>query len=380
MGITRSDNKIVAILLFHLFFVLNKHGIIVEGVKVPPFDIKPEALKKFMNFKGDIELNVPAIYAFGDSYIDSGNTVILNKMPYDILPYGIDFNHSLPNYGRATNGRTMLDFLAQVVGLPFPSTYLAMSDAEKKSTRTGINFASSFSGILPNTSSPTRKVWSLDKQIDYFEKTIDNLKSQFKCTKGFHNHMSKSLFVISSGNNDFGFSLDVVYSYKWHNKLPSFAKHVVRKLSKQLKRLYKLGARKFLINKVTPMGCTPFVAKQSHACNEMRNELVSYYNARLRHELPRLQSKHQGFQYTLGDIYKVMMDAIQKPNVYGFTNTLDSCCFHCEPKDPFCNDRNACVYFDIAHITEAMHFLVIKRYFTEPSLCTPISPIQLIQA
>ncbi|XP_026400704.1 GDSL esterase/lipase At4g16230-like isoform X3 [Papaver somniferum] len=93
---------------------------------------------------------VPAIYVFGDSLLDSGNNNFLQThAKSNYTPYGID----LPGEptGRFTNGATGGDFIAQLLGLPHPPAYLSLSEASRKITTTGINYASGGSGILSET-------------------------------------------------------------------------------------------------------------------------------------------------------------------------------------------------------------------------------------
>lgn len=59
---------------------------------------------------GNFELGLPALYVFGDSYVDAGNNNFLpTKARANYFPYGIDFA-AIPT-GRATNGRTVVDFI-----------------------------------------------------------------------------------------------------------------------------------------------------------------------------------------------------------------------------------------------------------------------------
>ncbi|KAL0355168.1 UNVERIFIED_CONTAM: GDSL esterase/lipase [Sesamum radiatum] len=66
------------------------------------------------------------IYAFGDSYTDTGNTRS-NTGPNGFmfvsnLPYGRTFFHRPTN--RYSDGRLVIDFVAQALSLPFLSPYL----------------------------------------------------------------------------------------------------------------------------------------------------------------------------------------------------------------------------------------------------------------
>ncbi|KAK8612536.1 hypothetical protein V6N13_092649 [Hibiscus sabdariffa] len=96
----------------------------------------------------DSVLKTPAVYAFGDSAIDAGNNKFIPNATarFNFMPYGIDFLGGIPT-GRTTNGKTIVDFIAESAGLPFPPPMLSLSKAQLKSTRTGVNFGSSSSGI-----------------------------------------------------------------------------------------------------------------------------------------------------------------------------------------------------------------------------------------
>ncbi|RZC68572.1 hypothetical protein C5167_031871 [Papaver somniferum] len=140
---------------------------------------------------------VPAIYVFGDSLLDSGNNNFLQThAKSNYTPYGID----LPGEptGRFTNGATGGDFIAQLLGLPHPPAYLSLSEASRKITTTGINYASGGSGILSETGTILGDILTLDEQINYFNSTVTNdLPSILSST------LARSIFLISTGSNDY---------------------------------------------------------------------------------------------------------------------------------------------------------------------------------
>ena len=92
---------------------------------------------------------VPCYFIFGDSLVDNGNNNdILSLARANYRPYGIDFREGPP--GRFTNGRTMVDFLSDMLGLrpPLVPPYAAARPADLPR---GANFASGASGILAET-------------------------------------------------------------------------------------------------------------------------------------------------------------------------------------------------------------------------------------
>ncbi|XP_020970367.1 GDSL esterase/lipase 7-like [Arachis ipaensis] len=96
---------------------------------------------------GSIVPLAPALYLFGDSLLDSGNNNFLPTIAKaNYLPYGSNF--AIGPTGRFTNGRTVADFIAEYLGLPYPPPYLSLKGGISLS---GINYASGSCGILPET-------------------------------------------------------------------------------------------------------------------------------------------------------------------------------------------------------------------------------------
>ena len=75
----------------------------------PPFYVSQTDLLKYLSLE-NIKIDLPALFVFGDSLIDSRNNNFLPTMAKaNYFPYGIDFDGN-PN-GRVTNGRTVVDFI-----------------------------------------------------------------------------------------------------------------------------------------------------------------------------------------------------------------------------------------------------------------------------
>ncbi|KAB1205641.1 GDSL esterase/lipase 6 [Morella rubra] len=68
---------------------------------------------------------VPGIFTFGDSILESGNNHFNHNISLqaDFPPYGTIY-FPYPT-GRFTNGRTVVDFISEYIGIEFQQPYLA---------------------------------------------------------------------------------------------------------------------------------------------------------------------------------------------------------------------------------------------------------------
>ncbi|XP_039068812.1 GDSL esterase/lipase At2g04020-like [Hibiscus syriacus] len=148
IGRTGRSSPVLITLLISLGFS--------DVVPVPSFEISKESILKHLSLD-NITLDLPALYVFGDNFVDAGNNNYLNlpRIQSTYSPYGIDFDGK-PT-GRYTNGRTVTDFIAQFTGLPFPPPVLSLSKDAKRVPQTGLNYATGFTGIYlgPKLSGPS---------------------------------------------------------------------------------------------------------------------------------------------------------------------------------------------------------------------------------
>ncbi|KAH9739731.1 GDSL esterase/lipase 7 [Citrus sinensis] len=91
----------------------------------------------------------PALYVLGDSLLDSGNNNYLQTIiKANYSPYGEDFVNKCT--GRFSNGKTVADFIAEFLGLPYAPPFLSFKPRDKLPL-TGLNYASGACGILRDT-------------------------------------------------------------------------------------------------------------------------------------------------------------------------------------------------------------------------------------
>ncbi|XBI99438.1 hypothetical protein VPH35_019516 [Triticum aestivum] len=122
-----------------------------------------------------------SIISFGDSFADTGNLVmwadpVLPGLVLKNLPYSETFfGHPT---GRATDGRLVLDFIAEALGLPFVPPYLAKGS----NFSAGVNFAVAGAPALNLTYLQGQNMTvnppinsSLHDQLEWFQKLKPSL-------------------------------------------------------------------------------------------------------------------------------------------------------------------------------------------------------------
>ncbi|KAL3624101.1 hypothetical protein CASFOL_032917 [Castilleja foliolosa] len=348
----------------------------------------------------------PALYVFGDSIFDSGNNNLLPTLAKaDFSPYGIDFEGGAT--GRFTNGKTLVDFIAEFLGLPDSPPYLSVKRVlSPGKQQRGLNFASGSCGILPQTGTILGKCLTFDEQIEMFEKTVtDDLPRRYTNRDDLSNYLAKSIIVISVGSNDYinnyldseNFDTSKRYTPQ------SYARLLIRKLSQQFQRLYDLGARKVIMFEIGPIGCIPSITRQlkhDGKCAEEINQLAVMFNDHLAPMLENLTSTLQGSVFVLGHAHWLGYDAAINPSKYGNTkltmlllsyiglkDSSTACCVTwmngtsgCIPElGPWACRHPAQHYFwDGYHLTETMYRTIATHCINGSSVCLPKNIKQLV--
>uniref|UniRef100_A0A7N0ZR82 GDSL esterase/lipase n=1 Tax=Kalanchoe fedtschenkoi TaxID=63787 RepID=A0A7N0ZR82_KALFE len=305
---------------------------------------------------------VPAVFIFGDSTADVGTNTHLPdcKARSDFPHNGIDFPRSRPT-GRFSNGLNSADFLAKLFGFRrSPPSYLSLANRTRLLDiymSRGINFASGGSGILGSTGR-LEKVMTLGEQVEQ----LGLVKSQLEEKMGEDSaaeFLAQSIFFVSTGSND-------LFAYHYSNRsLPKddFILNLGLAYEDHLKNLISIGARKFGIIGVAPIGCCPSQRAQSATggCLEDLNDSAQAFYSNIDSTLQRLSSDYPGLKYSLGNAYEMTINVINNPTLAGFSEVKTACCgagaFNgqgvCDRKANLCSDRNNHLFWDMYHPTQA---------------------------
>ncbi|CAD6239149.1 unnamed protein product [Miscanthus lutarioriparius] len=203
----------------------------------------------------------PCMYIFGDSLVDNGNNNdILSLARANYRPYGIDFHEGPP--GRFTNGRTMVDFLSDMLRLR-PPLLPPYATARPEDLPRGVNFASGGSGILSETGNNLGGHYPLSEQVEHFRAAVSDMgnTSEFRgnATK-VAAHLGRCIFFVGMGSNDYlnNYFMPNYYDSARRYSPRDYAALLLQGYSAQLTQLYGLGARKFVVAGVGLIGCIPY--------------------------------------------------------------------------------------------------------------------------
>ncbi|KAJ0571532.1 putative triacylglycerol lipase [Helianthus annuus] len=338
--------------------------------------------------------SVPGLYVFGDSLVDVGNNnyLAISLAKADFPHNGVDFPNRKAT-GRFSNGKNAADFLAEKVGLPLAPPYLSLVSKLKKLSSTnvtvsGVSFASGGAGIFNGTDELFGQSIPLTKQVGYYSLVHDQLVQQLG-SAGAQAHLSKSLFLVVIGSNDlFGyFNKDSKVSKQYTPQ--QYVDLMATTLKGLLKKMYGLGARKFVVSGVGVIGCCPAQRKQNSTseCRVEANYWSTKYNDGLKALLHELKMESSDFHYSYFDTYDVMNGLIQHPETYGITEIKAACCgvgnlnadIPCIPISTYCSNRKKHLFWDLYHPTEyASSIFARSLYSGSQQVTTPMNVEQLV--
>ncbi|KAI3474933.1 hypothetical protein Pfo_030244 [Paulownia fortunei] len=297
----------------------------------------------------------PAIYNFGDSNSDTGgiSAAFWPTPP----PYGVSY-FGRPA-GRNSDGRLIIDFIAEHLGLPYLSSYL---DSVGTNFRHGANFATGGStirrqneSIFENGLSP----FSLDIQtIQFYQFKSRTSELYHQARNPFDKsklprpqEFSRALYTLDIGQNDLSL------------------------------RLYQQGARAFWIHNTGPIGCLPAATIyfknpkpgffNKYGCISSHNAMAVEFNKQLKARVTtlRVELPHAALIYV--DIYSAKYHLIRNARTYGFRDPFKICCGHHKNN---VHVWSTCISWDGVHYSQAANQW-IANHILNGSFSDPPMPI-----
>ncbi|TKY68038.1 GDSL esterase/lipase [Spatholobus suberectus] len=320
---------------------------------------------------------VPALFVFGDSLVEVGNNNFLRTIARaNYFPYGIDFSRG--STGRFSNGKSLIDFIGDMLGVPSPPPFVDPSTAGARILY-GVNYASAASGILDDSGRHYGDRYSLSQQVLNFENTLNQYRTMMNATT-LNQFLAKSIAVVVTGNNDYinNYLLPGLYGSSYNYTVQEFGNLLVNSLGRLLLALHSVGLRKFFLAGVGPLGCIPNVRATGLApqgrCVDSVNQMVGTFNEGLRSMVDQLNTDHPDAIFVYANTYRVLGDILNNPAAYSFNVVDRACCgigrnrgqITCLPFQFPCAYRNQFVFWDAFHPTESAMYVFAWRAVNGP--------------
>ncbi|XP_022716916.1 GDSL esterase/lipase At1g28580-like [Durio zibethinus] len=350
-----------------------------------------------------------SIFSFGDSLADTGNLLQLalsqsSKLAHsDFPPYGRTF-FGYPT-GRCSDGRLVIDFIAEGFGLPFLPPYFGDENGRPKKFEKGVNFAVVGATALDDVffkdrgiKNPSTNV-SLGVELGFFKDALSYLCSSSSDCKEL---LRNSLIVMGEiGGNDYNHAFLQGINPE---EIREFVPLVAQTIASAINELIELGAVTFLVPGNLPIGCSPAYLTYFQGsdkteydpltgCITWLNHFSQYHNEFLQKKLDQIRKLHPHVNIIYADYYNIAMRFYHSHDQFGFTKTITACCgaggeynysssMACgdPPLRTSCNDPPSYVSWDGVHYTETSYRwisqAVLEELYNNPyinSLCLPLT-------
>ncbi|ESQ27822.1 hypothetical protein EUTSA_v10019814mg [Eutrema salsugineum] len=306
---------------------------------------------------------VSALFAFGDSILDTGNNnLLLTLTKVNFFPYGRDFIGGRAT-GRFGNGRVFSDMIAEGLGLKNLLPAYRDPSLSSNDLPTGVCFASGGSGLDVMTARIQGVIWVSD-QVKDFQNYVTKLNNVVGSQEKTNEIISNAVYLISAGNNDIAITYFMMPIRKLQYTLPAYTDLLVTWTRDLIKSLYDMGARKFAVMGTLPLGCLPgarnMVGNLMKICEIFSNQAAEMFNRKLSAELSNLGTTFPGAKFMYIDMYNPLLGLINNPQASGFIDVADGCC--CTPTSVIpCLDASRYVFWDVAHPSEKSYKMITPK-------------------
>ncbi|CAH9110907.1 unnamed protein product [Cuscuta europaea] len=345
---------------------------------------------------------IERIYQFGDSISDTGNLLRLSgtRMFYPAyrLPYGETYFGKAT--GRFSDGRLIVDFIADHLRLPFVEPYLNKNAAFAH----GVNFAVGGATACDEEFFTKRNITSvtgfkppMSTQLEWFEKYLDTTYGSNRTSIERSRSFEKSLLVFGEfGGNDYAKFLREGKSSP--EVIKTCVPYVVDAIIRGINRTVELGAKRILVPGPFPTGCLvsqlasgqtdSAAAYDEFGCLISLNNIGSTHDRVLRGALSLLRREvaGKGVVIVYGDYEGAFRQILRNPSLHGFDKEwlLKACCGAggegsneyrydiAKPCGTFgtdvCANPGRALQWDGVHLTDAAHRRIVHLLLTDPAV------------
>ncbi|XP_008230502.1 PREDICTED: GDSL esterase/lipase At5g14450-like isoform X1 [Prunus mume] len=345
----------------------------------------------------------PAIYNFGDSNSDTGG--ISAAFEPIRAPYGEAFFHKPA--GRDSDGRLIIDFIAERLRLPYLSAYL---NSLGTNYRHGANFATGGSTIRrPNETIYEYGIspFSLDMQTTQFLQFKARSAELYREAKNPSDRstlpnpqdFAKALYTFDIGQND----LSVGFRKLSFDQIRAALPDILNQLATAVRRIYEQGGRSFWIHNTGPIGCLPVNLfynlnpppgyLDDHGCVKGQNDIAIEFNRQLKDRVIKLRAELPQAAITYVDVYAAKYGLISSAKTEaGFADPMKVCCgYHVkydhvwcgnkgmvngsEVYGPSCQTPSSYISWDGVHYTQGANQWVANHILNGSLSSNPPTPI-----
>ncbi|XVF02569.1 hypothetical protein REPUB_Repub04eG0185900 [Reevesia pubescens] len=347
----------------------------------------------------------PTIFNFGDSNSDTGG--LSAAFGQAGPPNGMSYFGGPA--GRYSDGRLLIDFIAQSLGLPYLSAFL---DSVGSNFTHGANFATAGSTIRPQNTTLHQGGFSpISLNVQYYEFHDFHVRSQAIRKRGGvyetllpkEEDFSSALYTFDIGQNDL---TSGYFSNKSADEVKAYVPDVLNQFQTIIQYIASQGGRYFWIHNTGPVGCLPYVMERipvlagqidKYGCASPFNEVAQYFNQGLKKTVEQLRKDLPNATITYVDVYSVKYSLISEGRKHGFNRPLRACCGHggkynynknlgCGGKiykdgkevlvGAPCKDPSAHVNWDGVHFTQAANQYIFER-IVDGSFSDPPIPLNM---
>ncbi|XP_068490875.1 GDSL esterase/lipase At5g03610-like isoform X2 [Phaseolus vulgaris] len=261
--------------------------------------------------EGDERLDEVKLFVFGDSYVDTGNSV--NSISYK-PPSGITFPGTPA--GRFSDGCVLTDYIASYLKIKSPTPYVFRNSSEQQH---GINFAHGGTGIFNTLADGP----NMTVQIDSFEKLIQ----QKIYTKA---DLESSVALVNAAGNDYATFLQRKQGSI--QNIQAFTTSLIQQMSLNLRRLHSLGINKIAVGLLEPIGCMPLItmATSYDKCLEPFNFISQNHSQMLLQTVQELNKELGKPVFVTLDLYNSFLSVLatmqKSRSDPTLMNPLQPCC------------------------------------------------------
>nr|GEV26626.1 GDSL esterase/lipase At3g26430-like [Tanacetum cinerariifolium] len=254
------------------------------------------------------------------------------------FPYGENYFHH--SAGRYSDGRLVIDFIAEGFGLPYLDAFL---DSVGTNFSHGANYAIAGSTIRRQNTTIFQSGYSpIPLEFQYVEFSDFLKKSQIIRQKGdvfkyifpAKDKFSSALYTFDIGQNDLtaGYKLGMTTE-----QVKAYVPDLISQFTTVIKNVYGSGGRTFWIHNTGPVGCLPYIMDtrvitaaqvDKYGCAAPYNGVSQYFNQKLKEAVIQLRKELPLAAITYVDIYAVKYSLIAQAKNLGFGDPFLVCCGH----------------------------------------------------